>query len=158
MKWYIKTFFVFAAICFCFEAEAQLDVAKRRRNFYHDDFYAAIKDWDPVSYFKGTPGRGNSKFSYVYKGIRYSFMNEANMEEFKKSPDKYEPAYGGWCAYNMGLTGKQVKCNPASYKIFKGKLYLFSDMNGVNNLLKWNERESKLKESADKNWAKIMNP
>src|SRR5690348_294103 len=69
---------------------AQADEAARRRNFNTENGIA-LREFDPVSYFNSSrPLKGNSKFYANYKGITYYFANAANVEEFKKSPDKYE--------------------------------------------------------------------
>lgn len=116
-----------------------------------------MREFDPVSYFKSSrPLKGNSKFYANHKGITYYFANAENVEEFKKSPDKYEPAYGGWCAYTVALNGERVKINPVAYKIIDGRLYLFYNFNSDNRLLKWNKDEKKFKASADKNWIARM--
>ncbi len=39
-------------------------------------------------------------------------------------PDKYEPAYGGWCAYAMGESGEKVKIDPETFKILDGQTLL----------------------------------
>lgn len=74
----------------------------------------------------------------------------------KTSPEKYEPAYGGWCAYAMGETGEKVKIDPETYKIVDGKLFLFYNFWGNNTLEDWNENEKSLKSKADQNWKKIV--
>lgn len=140
--------FLYSSDCF-----AQAEQALRRRNFNHVDGIA-LREFDPVSYFKGKPAKGDPKIHYAYKGIEYNFVSTENMEEFKKAPTKYEPAYGGWCAYSMA-TRKQVKVDPLTYKIINGKLYLFSNFGGNNTLLKWNKDEKKLKEAADRYWLSL---
>lgn len=134
---------------------AQGDEASRRRNFNTENG-VAMREFDAVSYFKGRPVKGNSKFYHNFKGITYYFANAANLEEFKKSPDKYEPAYGGWCAYTVALSGERVKINPVTYKIIDGKLHLFYSFNSDNRLLKWNKDEQKLKPAANRNWKARM--
>jgi YHS domain-containing protein len=135
---------------------AQADEAARRRNFNTENGIA-LREFDPVSYFSSSrPLKGNSKFYANYKGITYYFANAANVEEFKKSPDKYEPAYGGWCAYTVAISGERVKINPVTYKIIDGKLHLFYNYNSDNRLLKWNKDEKKFKASANKNWVARM--
>lgn len=153
MKFYLTVLLAVVGLT----AAAQADVALRRRNFnIQSDI--ALRDWDPVSYFKGHPGKGDIKINYVYKGIKYLFKNQANREEFIKSPGKYEPAYGGWCAYSMAQGGgKQVDPDPATYKIINGKVYLFSNRNGQNLQRPWNADEARLKAAADKNWGHKMN-
>jgi YHS domain-containing protein len=149
--------YLFTAVLFsvAFLVSAQSDDAARRRNFNIDND-VAIREFDPVSYFHNAPAKGDSKYFYKHRGVVYYFSSEANKEEFKKSPEKFEPAYGGWCAYTVALNGDRVKVNPSTYKIVNGKLYLFSNFNGKNNLLLWNKDEKKLKPQADKNWVKKM--
>jgi YHS domain-containing protein len=115
----------------------------------------AIDGFDPVSYFSAKPVEGREDIIYTYNGITYQFSSQSNLSKFKASPDKYEPAYGGWCAYAMGETGERVKIDPETYKILEGKLYLFYNFWGNNTLSDWNENEQRLKASADKNWSKI---
>lgn len=151
----MKLYLTILATTFCLIASAQSQEASRRRNF-NNDYDVAIKEFDPVSYFKGKPAKGSSKISYTYKGIIYYFTDEANREVFKKAPGKYEPAYGGWCAYNMAINGERTKIDPSTYKIYYGRVYLFSNFNGNNTLLKWNKDEKKLKAAADKFWLSRM--
>jgi hypothetical protein len=84
------------------------------------------------------------------------FSSARNYERFKASPEKYEPAYGGWCAYAMGETGEKVKVDPETFKILNGKLYLFYNFWGNNTLKDWNSNEQKLKETGDRNWSKSV--
>lgn len=114
----------------------------------------ALDGYDAVSYFSGRPQEGNDAFKHQHKGVTYLFASGANLNTFKSSPDRYEPAYGGWCAYAMGETGEKVKVDPETYKIVEGKLYLFYNFWGNNTLEDWNENEVKLKGSADRNWKK----
>jgi YHS domain-containing protein len=116
----------------------------------------ALEGFDPVSYFEGKPQEGDEDFKYQYKGISYYFASKSNLEKFKINPAKYEPAYGGWCAYAMGQTGEKVKIDPETFKIVNGKLYLFYNFWGNNTLKDWNLREAKLKEAADRNWMKSL--
>jgi YHS domain-containing protein len=142
--------------CFLFTALAQGgESADRKRNFNTNND-VALKEFDPISYFQNKPLKGDPKIFYEYKGITYYFANEANRDEFKKSPGKFEPVYGGWCAYTVAKTGERVKVNPTTYKIVDGKLYLFYNFNGDNRLIKWNQEEKNLKVSGPKNWLRKM--
>lgn len=116
----------------------------------------ALQGFDPVSYFSGEPAEGKSSLRFTYKGIIYQFANANNLNTFKNAPDKYEPAYGGWCAYAMGESGEKVKVDPETYKIINGRVYLFYNFWGNNTLEDWNEKESQLKLSADRNWKKYI--
>lgn len=126
--------------------------------FNLDDDNVAMQGYDPVSYFIGTPQKGKKSFIYNFNGINYWFNNTDNLDLFKKQPDKFEPVYGGWCAYAMGETGEKVKIDPKTYKIIDGKLYLFYNFYFNNTLIDWNKDEHQLKSKADANWQKIINP
>lgn len=116
----------------------------------------ALEGYDPVSYFSGKPLEGESEFSATYRGVTYRFASAENKKKFLASPDQFEPAYGGWCAYAMGETGEKVKVDPETYKVIEGKLYLFYNFWGNNTLTEWNKSESKLKAKGDGNWKKIV--
>lgn len=116
----------------------------------------AIEGYDPVSYFDSKPTEGKENLPYVFKGVTYLFASQANLNKFKISPEKYEPAYGGWCAYAMGETGEKVKIDPETFKILDGKLYLFYNFWGNNTLKGWNKDEKNLKGKADQNWKKFV--
>lgn len=116
----------------------------------------AIDGYDPVSYFSERPLEGRSDLSYKHQGITYLFASTANLAAFKSDPTRYEPAFGGWCAYAMGETGEKVKIDPGTFKILDGKLYLFYNFWGNNTLNKWNQQEQILKVKAEQHWKKLV--
>jgi hypothetical protein len=79
-----------------------------------------------------------------------------NKEYFSKNPSKYEPQFGGWCAFAMGDSGEKVEINPETFKIIDGKLYLFYNAFFNNTLKSWNKDEANLKAKATSNWNKII--
>lgn len=116
----------------------------------------AVKGYDPVAYFKQNKAvKGNAEFAVIHQGVKYYFSSNFNKEEFKTNPAKYEPQYGGWCAYAMGSTGEKVDFDPETFKIVNGKLYLFYNKYFNNTLPKWNKDEAGLKAKADVNWRKF---
>ena len=116
----------------------------------------ALQEYDPVSYFSGSPKKGLEEYEHDHNGVIYLFSSQQNLDTFKKDPAKYEPQYGGWCAYAIGATGEKVKVDPGTYKIVDDKLYLFYNFRGHNTLTDWNKDETTLKTAADKNWAGIV--
>ena len=116
----------------------------------------AIEGYDPVSFFNRKPLEGKSEFEAAYRGVIYRFASAANRNTFKELPEKYEPAFGGWCAYAMGESGDKVKIDPETFKIFDGKLYLFYNFWGNNTLTEWNTNEKLLKSKAEQNWKKFV--
>ncbi len=131
------------------------NISVRKKHFNHSTGLA-IEGYDPVSYFSNKPKEGSKNRSYTYKGITYRFSSTTNLNLFKKNPAKYEPQYGGWCAYAMGNSNEKVEVDPETYKIVKGKLYLFYNSFFNNTKTDWNKNEKNLKAKADKNWAKFL--
>ncbi|MFN0050438.1 MAG: YHS domain-containing (seleno)protein [Cytophagales bacterium] len=127
----------------------------QRLKNYNIDKTLAIQGYDPVTYFVGKPQVGKSEYSVVYEGVTYRFSTKENMDIFKSNPTKYEPAYGGWCAYAMGSNGEKVEIDPETYKIVNGKNYLFYNKFFTNTLPDWNKMEAVLMKKADDNWSKI---
>jgi YHS domain-containing protein len=117
----------------------------------------ALKGYDPVAYFKqGKAVRGKKELTATYEGVTYNFSMPINREYFLKNPLKYEPQFGGWCAFAMGDSGKKVEINPDTFKIVDGKLYLFYNAFFNNTLKSWNKDEVNLKSKAESNWVKII--
>jgi len=130
------------------------ETATRIKHFNLED-HVAIQGYDPVAYFKQNNAvKGRKEFAVFYLGVTYYFSTAANKEEFKKDPARYEPQYGGWCAYAMGSKGEKVAVDPKTYKITNGKLYLFYNKFFNNTLTDWNKDEPALQHKADANWKK----
>jgi YHS domain-containing protein len=114
----------------------------------------AIQGYDPVSYFTQNKAvKGNKLYVANANGVLYYFSSITNRDFFLKDYTKYEPQYGGWCAYAMGATNTKVEIDPETFKIVNGKLFLFFHSWVNNTLLKWNKDEKNLMLKADKNWS-----
>jgi hypothetical protein len=117
----------------------------------------AIQGYDPVAYFtQGKAVKGNKQFSVAAEAVIYYLSSAVNKDLFLKDYKKYEPQYGGWCAYAMGATNDKVEIDPETFKIADGKLYLFYHSWVNNTLTKWNKDETNLKAKADKNWMQLF--
>ncbi len=120
----------------------------------------ALSGYDAVSYFSGEPVEGKSSIEFEHAGARYLFASEANRVAFQSDPERYIPAYGGWCAYAM-LDGDKVEVDPESFKIIDGKNYLFYNGFWGDTLKRWNKKLAKTPESelvgeADQEWEGIL--
>ncbi len=112
-----------------------------------------ISGYDLVAYFtEGKPVKGNGYNVVDFRGVTYAFASEENKEMFEANPEKYVPAYGGWCAYGVAV-GKKFVADPEVWKIVKGKLYLNLDR---NIQAKWNEDIPGHITTADANWTEIL--
>jgi YHS domain-containing protein len=135
---------------------ANAQTAQRLKHFNTKNGLA-IQGYDPVAYFTLNKAvEGDKKYAAVAEGITYYFSSSANKILFLKDVKKYEPQYGGWCAYAMGADNEKVEIDPETFKVTDGKLYLFYHTWVNNTLPKWNADEAGLKSKADKNWTKIF--
>lgn len=145
-----------AAIVFLVSITAFSQDALRKKQLNLDKKGIAIEGYDPVAYFRqGKAIEGSSSNAVIHQGVTYYFSSVENKEEFKKNPSKYEPEYGGWCAYAMGKNGEKVEIDPETFKIVNGKLFLFYNKFFNNTLKTWNKDEANLHTKADANWKKF---
>lgn len=111
-----------------------------------------VGGYDVVSYQNGgAPERGNGNFTAEHDGITYLFGNEANLKAFNADPNRYVPAYGGYCAYGVSV-GKKFVGDPEVWRIVDGTLYLNLDSK-IQSL--WLEDVSGNIARAEKQWPKI---
>jgi len=128
----------------------------RVKQFNVSGDHLAINGYDPVAYFTQSKAEeGNKSIRADYQGVTYFFASEKDKNLFTENPAKYEPQYGGWCAYAMGAKGEKVEVDPETFKIIDGKLYLFYNKFFNNTLKSWNKDEANLKKKADSNWSSI---
>ena len=143
-------------VVFSLSVPAQDANALRKKHFNLENGIA-IKGYDPVAYFTQNKAvKGKKELAISHQGILYYFSSAENKEAFKANPFKYEPEYGGWCAYAMGNSGEKVSIDPETFKIVNGKLYLFYNRFFTNTLKDWNKNEASLKKNADVNWPKLF--
>jgi YHS domain-containing protein len=141
---------------FSLSATAQ-DAGDLRKKHFNLENGIAIAGYDPVAYFtKNKAAKGKKELAVSYQGVLYYFSSAENKEAFKAAPLKYEPEYGGWCAYAMGQNGEKVTVDPETFKILNGRLYLFYNRYFTNTLKDWNKNEPTLKKNADINWPKLF--
>ncbi len=151
----MKFWIIVLSTLLSFTAYSQSETFRMKQ--YNLDDGIAIKGYDPVAYFaQGKAIKGKKDFSYTWEGVVYHFTGSADLESFRSNPSKYEPQYGGWCAYAMGHDGSKVEIDPETFKIINGKLFLYYNRFFNNTLKAWNQDEPKLHSQADANWQKIL--
>ncbi len=114
---------------------------------------AAIKGYDVVAYFKENKAvKGSADFSYEHDGAVWRFASAENLNDFKASPARYAPKYGGYCAYAMSSYGKKVKVDPTQFTVKDDKLYL--NFNARFSTKFKNDIDKHITQ-ADENWEKF---
>ena len=116
----------------------------------------AAQGYDVVSFFIGSPKKGNSSLTSNYGGGQFQFSSELNKTKFEGSPEAFAPQYGGFCAIAMS-EGKEVIPNPKSWELRDGKLYFFTRMlfGIIDAKRQWVKKPEELRGLADTAWAKM---
>ena len=118
----------------------------------HANSTTGVQGYDLVSYHTSRgPVRGNGHHLSVHDGVTYLFASKENKQAFDQNPQKYLPAYGGYCAFGVSV-GKKFVGDPEVWKIVDGTLYLNLDANIQKDWLK--DVPGRI-EAANKHWAKI---
>ena len=115
----------------------------------------ALGGFDPVAYFPeggGKAAKGFVKRDFKHNGVTYRFISDANLDRFKANPEKYIPAFNGWCAWAMSELNAKVDVEPTAYEIYKGKLYVFYDHADLNTREMWLKSPSAMVARANTNW------
>lgn len=123
-----------------------------------DKAHLAIQGYDPVAYFKeggGAPRKGKASLQVEFDGAIYRFATKKNRDAFASNPERFEPRYGGWCAWAM-FGGDKVEVDPESFLIEEGNLHLFYDSWIADTRKKWLKKGgTTVRPGADKNWTKL---
>lgn len=116
----------------------------------------ALEGYCPVAYFAvNKPVKGKPEHASTYKDVTYWFVSQEAKDAFDKTPAKFVPAYGGWCAYGIAK-GDKFPVDPTAFKIVDGRLMLFLRNKAIDTLALWNsENEAANIAKADATWKKI---
>lgn len=109
--------------------------------------------YDVVAYFtQNQPVEGQSQYSLAYNGADWRFASRENLERFRQEPERYLPAYGGYCAWAVSQ-GYLAKGDPEQWTISDGRLFL-----NFNEAVKrkWLASKASLIRQADQNWPGVL--
>lgn len=119
-----------------------------------DENNVTLAGHDAVAYFtENAPVEGNSNISSIHNDAIYHFSSVANRDTFNANPEKYEPQFGGYCAYGTSL-GKKFAIDGKAFELIDGKLYV-QKSEVVQEV--WSENTVANLAAANKNWPKIKN-
>ena len=113
----------------------------------------AVSGYDPVAYFRaGKPVKGKASFEHEWNGATWRFSSAKNLADFKKSPEKFAPQYGGYCAWAVSQ-GYTASSDPEAWHIENGKLYLNYSKSVQAT---WAQDIPGHIKKADANWPKVI--
>jgi YHS domain-containing protein len=144
----MKAFFLALLLLVAMPAMAQ---TKKLLNL--DKNGIAIKGYDPVAFFtQNKPVKGNPQFASDYNGARYLFASAEDKATFDANPGKYEPQFGGFCAYGVSQ-GHTASIKIDTFQIVDGRLLFNYDLDVKKEFQK--DTQGNLKK-ADQNWPGIV--
>jgi hypothetical protein len=112
----------------------------------------AIKGYDPVAYFtEGKPVPGDPAITADFDGATWRFTSPEHRRAFLSYPTRYEPEYGGFCAYGAAQ-GRKTDIDPAAFSIIGGRLYLNANLD-VRTI--WRNELLSAIAGADRNWPRV---
>lgn len=115
-----------------------------------EDSNLMLRGNDPVAYFTMNKAvKGNPAIKAQHEGLTYRFISRSHRELFVKTPDRFVPAYGGFCASGAHYALKS-NIGADSFKIVDGRLFLFG---GERSRKHWELDEKANIALGDKYWA-----
>jgi YHS domain-containing protein len=128
-----------------------LAVAKKLINV--DSNGLALQGYDPVAFFTdGRPVKGDPQFESQYNGGRYFFASAVNKATFDRDPAKYEPQFGGFCAY-AASRGYTAPIKVEAFQVLNDRLLMQYNFKARD---KFNEDPQRNLKRADQNWLSIV--
>jgi YHS domain-containing protein len=111
----------------------------------------ALGGYDPVTLIDGKPQKGVANFSTDWNGATWHFASAENRAKFTASPERYAPAYNGYCPVSLS-EGKPAMGDITQAKMMDGKMYVMSSPEAKAMF----ERDPfKVIDRADPNWNKL---
>ena len=109
----------------------------------------AIDGYDPVAYFtSGTATAGDPRITAEWRGVQWRFADESHRDLFLADPEKYAPAYGGYCAWAMG-NAYTAHGDPQQFSVVNGRVFLNFD---AATKAKWVVESDRLVAAGDTHW------
>jgi YHS domain-containing protein len=132
-------------------ASSSIVLAKELNNL--DGTGVALQGYDPVAFFTDSrPVKGDRQFQSQYHDATYYFASAEHRAAFEKEPAKYEPQFGGFCAYGASR-GKTVPIKIEAWQIVNGRLLMQYDLDVKT---KFNGDPLGNLSKADKNWPGLV--
>ena len=109
----------------------------------------AIDGYDPVGYFTRKEATlGSEEFTATHEGAIYHFASAENRDLFLKDPERFAPAYGGYCTHSLAH-GNLTPGNPNHWTIHGDRLFLTRNAASTKE---FRAESARIAETAQSNW------
>lgn len=113
----------------------------------------ALRGYDPVAYFvQGQATRGEPELALEWDGATWHFASEENRARFAEEPERYAPAFGGYCAFAVS-EGYTANGDPEVWAIVDDRLYLNFDPTVAE---RWNAEQSERIRLGEQHWRELF--
>jgi hypothetical protein len=113
----------------------------------------AIDGYDPVAYFReGKALPGDPSHTHAWNGATWRFASEENRAAFAAEPERYAPAFGGYCAFAVA-NGYTAKSDPEAFAVVEDRLYLNFDRATQE---KWLAERDAMIANGRRNWPGVI--
>ena len=113
----------------------------------------AIQGYDPVAFFTDNkPVKGDPKILAKSDGAVYYFASTDHRDLFLKDPAKYEPVFGGYCAYGV-CKDHLAEIDVNAFQIVDDKLFM-QHSEGVRDKFNTDQKGNLAKANA--NWPGLV--
>lgn len=112
----------------------------------------AIQGYDAVAYQSQQQAvKGSPAFTHHWRGVTWRFASADHRDRFAAAPERFEPQFGGFCAYGVSR-GYAVDIDPEAFAIVDGRLYLNYSKRVQRT---WNQDRAGFIEKARQNWPAV---
>ena len=116
----------------------------------------AVGGYDLISYRQPDgPVAGRETYSAQHEGATYFFANRSNLDQFLENPQRFLPAYLGFCAITLAL-GRVTCPEYTNFKIEDDQLLLFEVTGFTNGRTLWNSDPATFRRQADGNFDRLL--
>ncbi len=119
----------------------------------------AIGGYDTVAYHdqaaidEHIATEGKKAWVHEWRGAKWRFGSEQSYLAFKADPDKYRPAFGGFCSNALSIGEGLIRTDGTQWEILDGRLHLFYAARGRDRWLDGNHAQ--YLQQANEAWKEI---
>lgn len=120
---------------------------------YADEAGVAIGGYDTVAYHtRGQATQGDPRYAYEWNGATWRFVSSTHRDLFQSNPQRYAPAYGGYCAWGVAAKEDLFPGDGTQWEIVGGRLFLNFNPDVKKT---WTADRDAFIDSADEKWESV---